>query len=245
MGSFTSIVLPDGGDIHHLYLDESGELGFHPRSCKYFLITVLSTTRPKALLKRMKKQKAQLYNAGWPKAVEIKGTSLWGASHIPGIPDGIADKRIDYLNSMISSIAAGQVKVHYSIVKKERLSEHLRNAPYGITYNFLAGKLITRAYQHYNGPISLMVDQRSKETHNKTKFDGYIETRLIGDCEHADPLEITHNESHDEFGLQAVDFMSWGLYRWFEHRDRQFADLIAPSVGYIDDWYPGKWCPGK
>lgn len=245
MATFTSIILPGGGTINHLYMDESGELGTKENSSKHLLITVISTTKPKALKKRIWKQKARLYAAGWPKKIEIKGTSLWGADHIPGIPAAIAERRLDHLNSMIESIVAGPVKVHYSIARKAGLKAHLLNAPYGIAYNFLAGTLLVRAYPHFNGPISLMVDQRSKETHNKVKFDGYVETRLFTDREHEDHLEIFHCESHEEFGLEAVDFMSWGLFRWFEHGDRQFADLIAPAVGYIDAWYPEKWCPGK
>lgn len=229
----------------NLYMDESGELGQKPGSSKFFLITILSTSHPKALRKRVKREKAKLYNAGWPKGVEIKGTTLWGADHIPQIPQAVAGKRLDSLRSIINSIVSGPVKVHYSIARKDRLTPHLRSAPYGVVFNFLACTLLVRAYPNFlRGPLDLTVDQRSKETGIKMKFDGYVETRLVTDCNHQDGLEISHKESHDNPGLQAADFMSWGLFRHFEHGDDQFAKLIVPAVGYVDAWYPGKWCPG-
>ncbi len=227
--------------MYYLYLDESGELGRKPGSSRYFVITILCTDRPKALAKRVKKEKGRLYGGGWPKDVEIKGTTLWGAEHIPGIPPAIAARRGEILGNIIENILAGPVKVHYSVARKDRLSDHLLVAPYGITFNYLAGTLIIRGYrEHYNGPLELIVDQRSKETHSKMKFDGYVETRLLADCDHAAGLTIRHEESHVVPGLQAVDFISWGLFRYYEHNDSTFKKLIEPAVGYCDRWYPGK-----
>jgi len=248
MSKFTELDIPPKSVIDFIYIDESGELGVGERSSSYFLITALCTQNPKALKKRLWKKKAELYGLGWPKEVEIKGTTLWGSVHNPRIPEPISKRRIDHLAELIRSVVAGPIQVHYSIAKKDRLTAHLLRAEYGIAYNYLSGTLLTRAYaaKKFGGlPLSVIVDQRSKETHSKMKFDGYVATKLVTENEHDQPLEIRHLESNDEFGLQAVDFLSWGLFRWFEHRDRQFADLIAPVVGYIDAWYPETWCPGK
>ena len=114
------------------------------------------------------------------------------------------------------------------------------NAEYGIAYNFLCGTLLCRAYaEHFSGPLEIVVDQRNKETHSKLKFDGYLETRLVGDCNHDLGLSISHEESSDILGLQAVDFLSWSLFRNYEHHDKTFVPLVAPIIGYRDDW--GSW----
>jgi hypothetical protein len=114
-------------------------------------------------------------------------------------------------------------------------------ADYGVAYNILCGTLLCRGYEkYYKGPLEIVVDQRSKETHSKMKFDGYLETRLIGDCSHTDPVTIRHEESSSVPGLQAVDFLSWGLFRHYEHKDSKFRKLIQPIVGYRDDWYSSK-----
>mgnify|MGYP000998562390 CR=1 FL=1 len=227
--------------MYYLFIDESGELGTNSGSSEFFLIAALSTENPKALEKRIWKEKAKLINAGWPKDIEIKGTSLWSSPYNPKIPKEISQRREEIMCEMISSICAGPNKVHYSIAKKKHLSPHIMKAEYGIAYNWLCGTLLCRAYPRYfPGPLEIVVDQRSKETHTKTKFDGYLETRLVGDCEHQLSLSIAHKESHDVPGLQAVDFLSWGLFRKYEKGQPKFADLIKNNIGYCDDWYSSK-----
>ncbi|HEY0328143.1 MAG TPA: DUF3800 domain-containing protein [Rhodopseudomonas sp.] len=227
--------------MNYLFIDESGELGQKEKSSAFFLIAALCTSDLRALEKRLWKEKAKLYNAGWPKNVEIKGTTLWGADHNPNIPKEISSKRLQILEEIIKSICASTGKLHYSIAQKKFLSQSIMNADYGIAYNFLCGTLLCRAYKRYfPGDLEIVVDQRSKETHSKMKFDGYLETRLIGDCAHEGKLSIAHSESHDVLGLQAVDFLSWGLFRNYEHKDPTYLKLIAPIVGYRDDWYSSK-----
>ncbi|MBM7485931.1 MULTISPECIES: DUF3800 domain-containing protein [Bradyrhizobium] len=227
--------------MHYLFIDESGELGLHERSSEFFLIAALCTENLKALEKRVWKEKAKLINDGWPKDVEIKGTSIWGSPHNPRIPEKISAKREDIIGEILQSICAGPNKVHYSIAKKKHLSSHIMKAEYGIAYNFLCGTLLCRAYaKHFAGPLEIVVDQRSKETHSKMKFDGYVETRLVGDCCHELDLTISHAESHDVPGLQAVDFLSWALFRRYESGESKFSDLLKNNVGYCDDWYSTK-----
>jgi len=227
--------------MFHIFIDESGELGQKPKSSTHFLIAALCTENLKALDKRIWKEKAKLYKAGWPQAVEIKGTTLWGCDHIPGVPTTISDRRVAILNEILTSICASTCKLHYSIAKKAHLSKHILQAEYGIAYNFLCGTLLCRAYpEHFKGPLAIVVDQRNKETHHKMKFDGYLETRLLADCEHMDTLTIEHCESHDVLGLQAVDFVSWALFRHYEHKDDSFKKIVQPIVGLLDDWYSWK-----
>ena len=227
--------------MFHLFIDESGELGSKERSSDFFVITALCTQNPKALEKRLKREKAKLYSAGWPKHIEIKGTTVWGSPHNLAIPRQISDQRVDILNKIISSLVASPISVHYSVARKKHLTANLMRAEYGIAYNYLCGNLLCRAYKdHFRGPLDIIVDQRSKETHSKMKFDGYIETRLVSDCDHVENLSIQHLESDKTLGLQAVDFLSWAIFRKYEHRDPQFREIVLPRIGYRDDWYSWK-----
>lgn len=219
-------------------MDESGEFGVKPGSSRHLQIAVLSTEHPRALEKRLRKEKAKLYNAGWPKSLEIKGTTVWGSPHNPQISKAISDRRVQIMQEILQSICSGPVHLLYSIVNKQHISPHLKAAAYGIAYNYFSGNLLCKGYPgSFAGPIELVVDQRSKETHNKDKFDGYIETRLVGDCNHSEYLNISHKESHDVAGLQAVDFMSWALFRHHEHNDSQFLPIVQPRIVLKDDWY--------
>jgi hypothetical protein len=166
---------------------------------------------------------------------------LFGSHRNKVIPDNVSKNRIQHLEKIISRILAGDVKVHYSIVRKSHIAAHLKAAPYGIAYNYYAGTLLVRAYPgHFAGPFDLTVDQRSKETHHQLPFDGYIQTRIITDCSHQGDFIIKHKESHEVIGLQAVDLVCWGLFRYYEHGDDTFKAIIDKSIGYRDDWYSGK-----
>lgn len=225
----------------HVFVDESGEFGRKANSSDHFLIAALVTENLKALEKRMKKEKAKLYNAGWPQDLEIKGTNIWSSPHLPAIPKAISDRREQIVVEIIEAIAASTGKLHYSIAKKKHLKPHLLAAEYGVAYNFLCGTLLCRAYpDHFKGALEVVVDQRSKETHHKMKFDGYLETRLVTECGHTHHVNIEHKESSQVLGLQAVDFLSWALFRHYEHEDSRFLKYVQPIVGYKDDWYSWK-----
>lgn len=227
--------------MYTLYLDESGELGTKAGSSDYFQIAIISTDVPKSLKNRMRKEKDRLYKRGWPRDLEIKGTNLFQSHRNPNVPAEISENRIATIERIIRRILNGSIFIHYSIARKSRLAPHILQAPYGIAYNYLAGKLLTRAYPDYfAGQLHLLIDQRTKETHDKLTFDGYIQTVMVSECHHIGRFDIQHRESHEVLGIQAVDFISWGLFRYFEHDDPTYKAIIDPSVGYCDRWYPGK-----
>jgi Protein of unknown function (DUF3800) len=224
--------------MHYLFVDESGELGQAAGSSLHFLIAALCTENLKGLKNRLKKEKAKLYKDGWPRSIEIKGTNIWRSRLIPSVPKSITNRRTEILKEIISSICASKCMLHYSIAKKANLPQHILNAEYGIAYNFLCGALLCRAYpKYFCGPLHIFVDQRHKEIHSKLKFDGYLETKLVCECSHSMELQMQHRESRDIPGLQAVDFLSWGLFRSYEREDHTFKPLITPIVGHREDCY--------
>jgi len=227
--------------MYHLFIDESGELGFGPGSSRHFVITIVSTENVKALNRCMKRETARLVRRGWPKDLEIKGASLWRCDRDPTVPPELAKDRVTILNNILGAICGCNVRVHYTVINKQKLADRLKTAPYGIAYNYFAAQLICRAYhKYYPGPLAITIDQRSKETHHKMKFDGYVEGQLFAECEHGHALLISHAESHAVRGLQAVDLVSWAIFRKYEHGDQRFRDLLVGKLGYRDDWYSWK-----
>ncbi len=224
--------------MHFIFLDESGEFGFEAGSSTHLLIALLETENSKRLKNVMRKEKKRLHDLGWPRDIEIKGTALYGCQHEPRIPQQIADNRVAHLTRIVNRILDADATPHYTIIRKDRLTRNLQQAPYGIAYNYFAGNLLCKVH---NGalqcPVTLVVDRRNKETHAHMPFDGYVSTRIITDCNHEHSFEIRHEDSRDWLGLQAVDFISWGLFRAYEHQDRQFYDLIRPNVRIDDCWY--------
>ncbi|WP_417827759.1 DUF3800 domain-containing protein [Thalassospira sp.] len=223
-----------------IYLDESGELGFANGSSKFFVIATLATNNAKRLKNRVRKAKKKILDAGWPIEEEIKGTSLFGCQRRYDLSEEFKKNRDLHIENFLKAVLFDEIKIHYSIVRKSCIKDHIRQAEYGIAYNFFTGKLLTRSYNHFEGSIDLIVDQRNKETHHKLPFDGYIKTQIIGECGHSERFSISHMESHDVVGLQAVDFISWSIFRNYEHNDDRFFKMIQPYVGCCDNWYAEK-----
>lgn len=224
--------------MHYIFLDESGEFGFSEGSSSHLLIALLDTPDPKRLKNVMRKEKKRLHDLGWPKDLEIKGTNLFSSDRNPNVPRVISENKNHHIARIITRILSVDVRPNYSIVNKSRIAQNLRNAPYGIAYNFFAGNLLCKLHNRaMNFDTTLVVDQRNKETHAHMPFDGYIQTRIITDCNHEHAFEIRHEESHLWLGLQAVDFISWGLFRLHEHKDKTFSELIKPSIHICDSWY--------
>ena len=229
--------------VYYLYIDESGELGTHSNSSQYFVIAALCTPSPSALTKRMKKNVATLINKGWPKEIEVKGYNVWNCQHNKSIPSHFDDQREQIINNILRDVLGGDAKIIYSVAKKSNLKKHLLEAPYGIAYNFLTAKLLTRSFSKFFPKQAIItVDRRSKETHDKSKFDGHIETQLLAESDppHPGPITILHEDSERVHGLLAVDFVSWALFRHYEFDDSRFMEILKPKIGFRDPWYPEK-----
>ncbi len=71
-------------------------------------------------------------------------------------------------------------------------------------------------------------------------FDGYIETMLfkkaIAEGVSMNSV-IRHEESHMSYGLQAVDFFAWSIYRAKNNQDRRFIKIFDHLVENKEEWY--------
>lgn len=223
------------------FLDESGELGFSERSCDHFLIAIVEAKEPKRLKNALRKEKTKLQKMGWPLDLEIKGTSLFGCHRNDRVPAIISQNRHSHIEKIVRRILSSNVKANYIAVKKDRLTQNLKSAPYGIAYNYFAARLFCQmTASRSKEDLRLVVDQRNKETHAHMPFNGYLETRVIADCGHAAEFEILHEDSSKWLGLQAVDFISWGMFRHFEHNDDHYSKIIFPNCEVTDHFYTKK-----
>lgn len=229
-----------------IYCDESGESSFSEKSaCECFVITALTieVEKKKALQKALKRKFGKLIDKGWPKDLEIKASILHGIKWEPKIPQELkdlldGDKYIEEILDLICNSC--DPRIDFFAVRKDKiLSPYFREAPYGIAYNFFAGKLLIKIIEQLKD-CHLIMDQRNKETHNKQRFDDYIKTMLLQtmiDKKDNISLNIDHLDSFKVFGLRAVDFFSWSIYRFVEAKDNRFIKIIESRIKEAIRWY--------
>lgn len=226
----------------NIYLDESGEFGFHPESTKICVIALLATEKPKTITNLIRKFNGEVIKAGWPRNIEIKASTLYRARWDLRIPKTFQYKKDTkpLIVKILRKLAKQNIVIDAIIVNKEKINKELRETPYGILYNYYAGRiLIPRAIKAEK--VHIFIDKRNKEEHNLLHFDGYIETNIykkaIEKGRTIRNLEIKHVFSHEQKGIQAVDYLCWSIFRYYEHKDYGFYKIIKDKISNKQRWY--------
>lgn len=222
--------------MNKLYMDESGECSFSPQSrYRHFLLTVISIdeSENRQMENRLKRIFARFVRRGWDKSREVKSYELFKDKKFG---PAAMKKILDALTSISS------LEISYLIVNKQKiLNESFRKAPYGIGYNYFSGILLSEMmFQDGLHDVHLIYDKRNKETHSNKRFREYLETKVYGTALESDiavKLLIEAKESQNCYGLLAVDYFSWAIYRKFEHGDDLFFSLFQEKLKRRREWY--------
>ncbi|MBA7491568.1 hypothetical protein ES702_02116 [subsurface metagenome] len=222
--------------MKHLFLDESGECSFTKASgYRHFLITILSvdTSEVKKIKNHLRRKTASFIKRGWDKSKEIKAFNLYKYKKF-------GEKAI--LDVISSLIKINSLEISYIIVNKEKIENlSFRNASYGISYNYFTGVLLSELiFDDEFYEVSLIFDKRNKESHQNKYFKEYLETKIFGKSLEKEinvKFGLAGYDSKDVYGLKAVDFFSWSIFRKFEHSDNRFFNLISKKLKRKREWY--------
>lgn len=220
--------------IKRLYLDESGDISFSSASiCTHFVITVLSfdPLQTGEVKNRLKREHRKFIRSGWPKGREFKAYTLY---------DTFGSGAIDRMLTTLVSVPS--LNVNYIVIKKPNITnQSFRTAPYGTAYNYFAGVLLSEmVFDDGLQNVHLVYDLRNKETHQKKHFREYLETKIFGTAlERRVNANITMEggQSHKHYGLMAVDYFSWAIFRKFERGESRFFDIFKGVVKRRREWY--------
>lgn len=219
-----------------LFLDESGECSFVSSTrYKHFLITMLSidNSEKNKIKNHLKRKIAKFIKRGWDKSKEIKACDMYKYKKF-------GEQAV--LEVISSLIKISSLEVSYIIINKEKIeNQSFRNASYGISYNFFTGVLLSELifndgfYDTY-----LIFDKRNKESHKNKPFKEYLETKIFGKALEEEiniQFRLEGLDSKDTYGLKAVDFFSWSIFRKFEYSDSQFFDIFSNKIKRKREWY--------
>lgn len=130
---------------------------------------------------------------------------------------------------MLNKLCSCDLEVDYITIRKDRLTDALKAAPYGIIYNYLAGNVLEHRIKTIRD-INLVVDAQNKELHSGRHFDGYIETEAYKVSSKLRSLTIQHLDSATTRCLRAVDYFSWAIFRKYERDDSRFYNILQPKL---------------
>jgi len=231
---------------YFIYCDESGETSFSKDSKhQHFSICALTVeeSQRNKIKNTIRRKHAKLYRKGWPKDIEIKASLLHGLNFNKKIPLKLkksitGDQFIKETLKSLKNSCSPRIDF-FAVNKDEIVDEEFKHASYGIAYNYFAGKLLIPLIVNCRDSY-ITLDERSKETHSQMHFNGYLETQVRGYAIENNlniRLEIEHANSRNNYGLQAVDYFSWSIYRKIEHNDESFFNIFKNLIKTKERWY--------
>ncbi len=199
--------------MKYIFLDESGELGFKQTSSKYFVITLLSCDEGEvyALRRIIRKVREKIVKKKRKKYPEIKGNNS---------SDEI---RVDVLQRFIKT----KSEIFVIILEKSKVYEYLREKKNKL-YNYISN-LILNECSFDNSAVCLIVDKSKPNRSLRDDFDNYIKNKLK-EKNNLNKITIKHENSQNEGGLQVLDFISWAVFRNYEHKDSRFIEIIKDKI---------------
>ncbi|MDZ7799084.1 MAG: DUF3800 domain-containing protein [Patescibacteria group bacterium] len=198
-----------------IFLDESGDLGFSKRSSDWFIITMVITNYHRSVEKCVKK-----VHRGLKK--KYKRVGELHAYH----SDSMTKKRVlrnlsEIYDLNVLSIILNKKKVHIDL-------QNQKNYLYNYTANILLDRLNKKKVLPENRQINIYIDQ--KETNKFLKKNFLDDLRKSLAKWENKQFDIKIKPSHTEKCLQAVDFISWAIFRKYESNDYEFYEIIKNKI---------------
>lgn len=215
-----------------LYLDESGDLGFdfdNKNPSRFFTITILALrthTNNRSIINAVKKtlrRKITRKTKRKQTANELKGS---GTS-------------LDVKKYFFRQVSGIRFAIYALTLNKERLYPELQEKK-EVTYNYISRLILDQIpFEHADISVDLIVDKR-KTKRQVGEFNKYVTRELKERLGPSVRLNIHHLSSHQEYGLQAVDMFSHGVFAKYEREDTTWYDIFRGKVVWDDLYLPKK-----
>lgn len=214
--------------LWHLFLDESGDLGFDfdTNASKFLTVSVLAVSD----LKTVKKIRWAVTKTLRRKINKQKKS---GQQELKGGRTALAVKQYFY-----RQIASHKFGVYAMTLDKRRVPPDLFKsaATKDQLYNFVARKVLDAIpFERADAAVTLVVD-KSKGKDGMRTFNESMENQLKGRLDPKVPLSIFHRDSCLDGGLSAADLFCWGVFRKHERDDTRWFDVFADKVR-LDERY--------
>jgi len=215
--------------VLYLYLDESGDLGFdfvNKKPSQFFIITVLvvdGISQNRGLISAVKKTiKRKLNIRNTKKIHELKGKSI---------------------NLLIKKYFYNQVKnvdfaVYSTSINKHELSKFIDQ---NRLYNFMTEIIVEQIINDYSvkSGVELIIDK--SKNHSQIKiFNRCILNHLQSKIDLKLPINIEHQKSNENYGIQACDLFCYGIAQNYERQEREWLDIFRKKVN-LDELINKKW----
>lgn len=198
----------------YIFMDESGDLGFSKSSSKWFMFTLAITNDKRALDRVVKKI--------WkPLKQRHKKLGELHAYHANAVTRTRILQKLSELDDL---------KVLCIILNKQKVYVDLQNQK-NYLYNYTANILLDRLHKKGvidDGSIELYIDRKDTKKSLAENFVNYLESSMVK--RNGKRMKVALHASYENRSIQAVDFVSWAIFRKYEQNDYEYYDLIKDKI---------------
>jgi hypothetical protein len=202
----------------YIFLDESGDLGFNfkkPKTSKIFVITFLFLKNKNLVEKIIKKTHSEL-NRKYKRRFGV----LHSVKEKPFTRKRLL-KRLEEKDSNIMTIYLNKKKVRVRLQDEK-----------AVLYNYVTNILLDRIYTKKLVPpkdkIELIAERRETNKFLNENFKNYLNNQIKN--RHKLELSVLIKTPFQEKALQAVDFVSWAIFRKYEYGDDDYYNIIKNKI---------------
>lgn len=199
----------------YVFLDESGDLGFKKSSSKWFLFTIAITSESRTLERLIKR----IWRALHKKHKNLGELHAYHANRS-------TRRRVLQAISIIPDIKILCVILNKKKVKVDLQSK--KNYLYNYTANIIIDRLFNKKTLLTNEFIDLYIDRKDTNKKLRDNFIEYLTKEMKK--RKVSTFSIKLHSSYDNKSLQAVDFISWAIFRKYEKGDNEFYKLIEEKI---------------
>lgn len=210
----------------YIFMDESGDLGFDfskKGTSKCFLITFLFVDNKRPIEKCIRKVRAGLH-----KNLKSLGRVLHAYHEKPVTRLRLLRCIVEHEASVIV-IALNKSKVYTKLQEEKAVL-------YNYVTNILLDRILTKKLVPREGPIELIASKRETNRFLNENFKDYLEKQAVNN--HRIELTVNIKTPSEEKSLQAVDFVSWAIFRKYEYGDEQYYREVKAAIVEENPLFP-------
>jgi len=209
----------------YIFMDESGNLGFNfnkKGTTSYFLITFLFSRSKRHIEKCVKK-----VHLGLRKKYKKIGV-LHAYTEEP-----VTKRRL------LSLLAEKDCKIMTILLNKKKVYTKLQDEKpvlYNYVTNILLDRIFTKKLIQSDDSIKIIASRKETNKFLNENFKAYLHSQLAAN--YKVKVSISVKTPAEQKALQAVDFVSWAIFRKYEYKDDTYYNLIRGKIVEENPLFP-------
>lgn len=211
--------------MYYIFMDESGNLGFNfdkRATTSYFLITFLFSRSKRPIEKCVKKVHLGLR----------KKYKKIGVLHAY-IEEPVTKRRL------LSLLAEKDCKIMTILLNKKKVYTKLQDEKpvlYNYVTNILLDRIFTKKLIQSDDSIKIIASRKETNKFLNENFKSYLHSQLAAN--YKVKVSISVKTPAEQKALQAVDFVSWAIFRKYEYKDDTYYNLIRGKIVEENPLFP-------